>query len=76
MRIVDAHTAAVELDALIDRASAGEEVVISIDGRPRVQLVPIRVRPGRKRGSLEGQVVVPDAFFDPLPADELRQWEG
>jgi hypothetical protein len=28
----------------------------------------------RQRGSLQGQVMVPDSFFDPLPSSELDLW--
>lgn len=34
-----------------------------------------RGAPKRRRGSLEGQVFVPEAFFDPLPDHELNAWD-
>ncbi len=44
---------------------------------PAVRLVPASVpTPKRVFGALAGRVVVTDAFFDPLPADELAAWEG
>ena len=30
----------------------------------------------RPIGLAEGQVEIPDSFFDPLPEDELALWEG
>jgi prevent-host-death family protein len=69
------HTAKTELSRLIARAEAGEEVVIARGNVPAVRLVPLsapRVR--RKFGALRGKVVVTDAFFEPLPADELEAW--
>jgi antitoxin (DNA-binding transcriptional repressor) of toxin-antitoxin stability system len=76
MRIVSIQAAEANLLRLIALACAGEEVVIALDDEPVVKLVPIGTSSGRRqRGSLEGEVVVPDSFFDPLPADELDRWE-
>ncbi len=76
MNVVNVHTAKTHLSRLIEQACAGEEVVIARNNRPLVKLVPIQpALPKRQRGSLEGQVVVPDSFFDPLPDDELDAWE-
>ncbi|MEW5929481.1 MAG: hypothetical protein AB1941_18660 [Gemmatimonadota bacterium] len=30
--------------------------------------------PRRQRGSLQGEVIVPDSFFDPLPEEEQDAW--
>ena len=27
-------------------------------------------------GAFKGKVVLPDSFFDPLPEEELKAWEG
>ncbi len=76
MNMVNVHTAKTHLSRLIEQACAGEEVIIARNNRPLVKLVPIQpAQPKRQRGSLEGQVVVPDSFFDPLPDDELDAWE-
>ncbi|HEX8318782.1 type II toxin-antitoxin system Phd/YefM family antitoxin [Longimicrobium sp.] len=76
MRIVSIHAAEANLSRLIDLACAGEEIVIGRNDGPVVKLVPVRTSAGRRqRGSLEGEVVVPDAFFDPLPAHVLDRWE-
>ncbi|HET8657268.1 MAG TPA: type II toxin-antitoxin system prevent-host-death family antitoxin [Longimicrobiaceae bacterium] len=75
MEIVNVHAAKTHLSKLIARACAGEEIVIARDSQPMVRLVPVaREEPKRQRGSLEGQVVVPDSFFDPLPEEELEAW--
>lgn len=75
------HEAKTHLSKLIARALDGEEVVIARGNEPKVQLVPIEeksVRPAPKRqpGTLKGLVSVPDSFFEPLPEEELRRWEG
>lgn len=75
MHIVNVHAAKTHLSRLIEWACAGEEVVIARNNEPIIKLVPIRDQaPRRQRGSLEGQVVIPDSFFDPLPAEELEAW--
>jgi antitoxin (DNA-binding transcriptional repressor) of toxin-antitoxin stability system len=71
MATVDVRTAEADLSRLIDRACAGEEILITDHDRvvriDAVQRSPVR----RERGSLEGRVFVPAAFFDPLPPDEM-----
>lgn len=77
MAQVDVERAKAELPSLLDRAQAGEEIFIARDGRSVARLVPCAGPEGkRKFGSMKGQLVVPDSFFDPLPDDELDLWEG
>ncbi|HEX9940060.1 MAG TPA: type II toxin-antitoxin system prevent-host-death family antitoxin [Longimicrobium sp.] len=74
--IVNVHAAKTQLSKLIERAIAGEEIVIARDSEPVVKLVAVdKVEPQRRFGALKGELVVPDEFFDPLPADELAVWE-
>lgn len=75
---VTMHKAKTELSKLVARAEAGEEVVISRAGKPAVKLVPAEqpAKPARKPGALKGAFTLPDSFFDPLPEEELRAWEG
>jgi antitoxin (DNA-binding transcriptional repressor) of toxin-antitoxin stability system len=76
MPVVDIRIAESQLDALIDRACAGEEVVIAVDGNPLVRLMPVSAQEARrKRGSLAEQISIPNAFFEPLPDEELTAWE-
>lgn len=75
MQIVNIHAAKTNLSRLIEQACAGEEIVIARNNEPVVRLVPMSASvPRRQRGSLEGEVFVPDSFFDPLPSDELDVW--
>ena len=54
----------------IERALAGEEIVITRRGKPAVRLVPVEeVLPRRKPGALKGKLEIPESFFDPLPDD-------
>jgi prevent-host-death family protein len=76
MKFVPVHEAKTHLSRLIERACRGEEVVISRGKRPVVRLVPVdHATPARKFGVLRGKVHVDDAFFEPLPEDELAAWE-
>jgi antitoxin (DNA-binding transcriptional repressor) of toxin-antitoxin stability system len=77
MTRVTVHVAKTQLSKLIALAEAGEEVIIMRDTEPVVRLVPVsQPTPRRKFGSLKGQIEVTDAFFEPLPEEELRAWEG
>jgi prevent-host-death family protein len=75
------HQAKTQFSQLIARAAAGEEVVIT-HGKERkklVKLVPFEEKKPIRIGWLKGQI--PDVgpgspFFDPLPEDELRLWNG
>lgn len=77
MAKVTIHAAKTTLSKLIERAHAGEEIVIARGDVPVARLVPIAgVVPERKAGTLRGLVKVSEAFFEPLPASELDAWEG
>jgi prevent-host-death family protein len=75
--IVNVHQAKTHLSRLIDRAAAGEEIVIARSGRPVARLTrldpPEQYGP-RQPGMFPG-LSVPDSFFEALPDDELSAWE-
>jgi len=74
---VTIHAAKTTLSQLIERAHAGEEIVISRRDVPVARLVPIVGRvPRRRPGTLRGIVEVPGEFFEPLRGEELDAWEG
>jgi antitoxin (DNA-binding transcriptional repressor) of toxin-antitoxin stability system len=67
------------LSRLIQRALQGEDVQITTgrERKPVVRLVPVEpVRRNRRLGFLEGLGDVGPEFFEPLPEDELRLWNG
>jgi len=73
------HQAKTNLSKLIARAEAGEEVVIMRGKEPVARLTPIKQKPLKRRfGMLKGKIKPPpdSFFFDPLPQEELRLWEG
>ena len=77
MKRVNIHQAKTELSKLVERAEAGEEVVIARAGKPAAKLVPLsRARGPRRLGLLDGKFKIPDDFNKPLPESVLRAFEG
>ena len=74
--IVNMHEAKSTLSRLVERALAGEDVVIARNGTPLVRLVPVpkKAKP-RVPGRMKGQIrIAPD--FDEMSEEELKDWEG
>jgi prevent-host-death family protein len=71
------HEAKTNLSRLVERAEAGEEIVIARNGEPAVRLVPIRPRSelGKVRGDWRGQVHIAEDF-DELPEEIAAAFEG
>ena len=76
MPIVNVHQAKTQLSRLLAQVEAGEEVLIARRGEPVARLVACKPRSKRQPDVLKGKVVVPDDFFEPLPEEELKRWEG
>lgn len=75
-QMVNVHEAKTHLSRLLERAHAGEEIILAKAGKPYARLVPLAAEPPRRQpGRLKG-VVIPDGLFDPLPDDELEAWEA
>jgi len=70
---VNVQEAKTRLSQLLAAAERGEEVVIARDGTPVVRLAVVEEPAERPVGFVAGSV--PDAFFEPLPEDELVRWE-
>ena len=73
METVNVHYAKTHFSKLLLRVHAGEEIVIAKSGKPFVKLVPLEPVTQRTPGIAQGNLS--DAFFDPLPEEELQQWE-
>ena len=70
---VDLAHAGAHFPELVERAAAGEEIVVAVAGVPRARLLPrAEVRPRRKPGGWEGRIWIADDFDDPLPPEILR----
>jgi prevent-host-death family protein len=80
MTTVTIHQAKTNLSKLIERANAGEEIIIARDQVPVARLEPLKRREGKRglAGIMKGKWPdLPDSFFfDPLPEEELKAWEG
>jgi len=74
-RQVNIHEAKTQFSQLVDRAHAGEEIVVAKDGEPWARLVPLAVKAPRQPGILRG-LHIGAAFDMPLPDDELEAWSG
>lgn len=73
---VTAQQAAAQMDELLDRASAGEEIVMVRSGHPVAKLVPYAPdRPPRVPGRCAGKIVVEADYNAPLPDDLLDAFE-
>lgn len=73
---VNIHDAKTQLSKLIVRACNGEEVIIAKAGKPMVRLTTIEPTPnGRRFGAYRGKALVDERFFEPLPEEELKDWE-
>jgi prevent-host-death family protein len=70
------HEAKSQLSRLIERAEAGEEVIIARGRTPVVRLVAVRAPAVERRfGAMRGRATVTEAFFEPLPPDEIDAWK-
>lgn len=63
------------LSDLVERAVNGEEIVIARRNLPAVRLVPVDAKPTREFGRYAHMGRLTDAFFEPLPDDELEGLE-
>jgi prevent-host-death family protein len=71
------YDAKTRLSELVDRAAAGEEIVIAKNGRPLARLGPVPAeKPNRSPGGWEGMVWIADDFDAPLPDDMQRAFES
>jgi prevent-host-death family protein len=71
---VNMHEAKTDLSRLVERALAGEDVVIARAGVPVVRLVPVTQTGKRKLGQWRGKVRLAEDFDAPLPDTELAEW--
>ena len=77
MKPVPIYKAKAQLSELVERACAGERIIISRGGTPMVTLVPVaQAARGRRFGALSGIITMDEAFFEPLPDEDLAAWEG
>jgi prevent-host-death family protein len=73
MTIVNIHEAKTHFSRLVDRAHAGEEIIVAKAGNPYARLVPLKARAERVPGRYPGKV--PESFYEDLPGAEIEAWE-
>ena len=74
MKTVNVHEAKTHLSRLLEEVRSGEEVIIARRGKAIARLCPLHPPARREPGLLKGKV--DDAFFEPLPEEELAAWES
>lgn len=73
--IVNVQEAKANFSRLLEQAHAGQEIVLAKAGKPYARLMPLAPEStGRRPGRLSGRIDA--SFFEPLPEDETRVWEG
>jgi prevent-host-death family protein len=77
-KMVNVHDAKTHFSKLLDRAHAGEEIILAKAGKPYAKLVPYDLPvPRRSPGGWPVVGDIPDSvWFDPMPEEELALWEG
>ena len=76
---VNVGEAKANLSQLLKQVEEGEEVIIARNGQPVAKLVSLPAQQDRRKPQpdiFKGKIVIPDSFFDPLPEEELKAWEG
>jgi prevent-host-death family protein len=76
---VNIYQAKAQLSALLEKAMAGEEIIIAKAGKPIARLTPVAARNGSRSGVKRGGLkkarlkLAPD-FHAPISDDELLSW--
>ena len=75
LNLYDAKT---QLSQLVERAAAGEEVIIAKAGKPMVKMVPVepQEKPKRRQSgqNLLRVTYIADDFDAPMSEEELEAW--
>jgi prevent-host-death family protein len=77
MTTINIYEAKTQLSKLVERAAAGQDVIIARGGKPVARLTRLEPPPRKIRfGLLKGKVKVARDFDAPLPEDLIAQFEG
>jgi prevent-host-death family protein len=74
---ISLYEAKTHLSSLVDRAAAGEEIIIAKNGTPRAKLIalrPVGTEPRRPAGALKVTAIAAD--FDAPDRDVMASFEG
>ena len=74
---VNLYAAKTNLSKLVDRAAAGEEIIIAKAGKPKAKLVPYHPSRKKRRGgqNLLGITYIAEDFDAPLPPEIQKYFE-
>jgi prevent-host-death family protein len=74
---VNIYDAKTRLSQLVDKAAAGEDVIVSRNGKPLARITQLVDSKRRvKFGVLKGKVELAPDFDAPLPDDVVASFEG
>ncbi len=74
-RAIDITHDETHLKELVRRATRGEDVILTEEGRPVARIIPIRAKPVRRQfGSWKGQIEIADDFDAPLEDFRDYMW--
>lgn len=78
MSTINIHAAKAHLSRLVEKAAAGEEIIIAKAGTPLAKLGPLAATEPNKRrlGLLAGRITIPADFDAPLPDQVIDAFEG
>jgi prevent-host-death family protein len=76
LETVNIYDAKTRLSQLVDKAAAGEDVVVSRNGKPLVRITRLEGPRRVKFGVLKGKLNVPADFDAPLPEDVVNSFAG
>lgn len=77
MESVNIYAAKTQLSQLVDKAAAGEDVIVSRHGKPLVRITALAsARRPVIFGLLRGKLKIADDFDAPLPDELLAGFEG
>jgi prevent-host-death family protein len=82
-RTINLYAAKTDLSNLVERAAAGEEIVIAKNGKPKARLVGLTARKRLRRpglwsakGKAKAKLWIAPDFDEPLPAEVLSPFTG
>jgi prevent-host-death family protein len=71
------YEAKTQLSKLVERAAAGEEIVIAKAGKPVARLLPVEARrEPRRPGLMKGKIWIAEDFDEPLPEEIMAAFRG
>ncbi len=72
---VSIYVAKTNLSRLVARVEAGETIIIARGRTPVAKLTALAPKGKRVFGALRGKIAIGPEFFEPLPPEELDEWQ-